>query len=330
MRIAAVAAYIMNKLTKKLLARFPSLFNNEELRILDAVIHEKYFKPAPRYLEQSHFAYWERQPLSWEQAACPVRPSRGDGQIYRDFLGRCKRKNRILVLGSTPEIRDLVAEGGSAKVYVADFSYSMPAAMLKFTSNVDPMREVWIRDNWLELALPPNFFDVILGDVVLHQVTPAHERAFLSKISSLLRDDGSFITRLFFLDEKFLRSKLRDITAEVLAGPFTQREKLTLLKLQTVWLFADLKNRKFDRRRSAREFGDLIREGGMQDPILQSVNAALIADRDSYREWSPPGEEELVRIVSSAFVTTDRRGAHDYRYAEYFPIFSLTPKRGIS
>lgn len=315
----------MEKFLRKILIKLAALFTTEEIRILDATIHERYSKGDSFYPEHPHYAYWERQSHSWDWNAPPVRPSKGEIEIYGDFLKRKDRKSRILVLGSTPELRDLVS-ATDAKIYVADFSYRMPAAMLRFTRNVDPLKEKWIKDNWLELPFPPKFFDVILGDVVLHQVTPNLELTFLEKIRSLLENDGFFITRLFFLDETFLQKDLYDITKQILTGPFSYTQKATLLRLQPVWLFADLTKRKFNRRLSAQKFSEMMKEEKLSNPILKEVCDILITDKDSYRDWSPPREEEMIHILSSSFDIIERGKADDYPYAEYFPIFLLTPK----
>src|SRR3989344_4283750 len=178
------------------------------------------------------------------------------------------------------------------------------------------------------LIFPSKFFDVILGDVVLHQVTPELELVFLEKMKCFLKDDGVFITRAFFLNKSFLESNLRDIAKTILSGPLTYQQKYSLLKLQTVWLFSDLVNRKFNRRLSAEKFGELIKE--FPDKILKKVHNVLLTDKDSYRSWSPPREEDLINMVSKPFCIKDKNVANDYQYAEYFPILILAPKQPIN
>lgn len=316
----------VKKIVRKVLETIPTLLNNEEVRTLDASIHGSHFNGTDPYPKHPHYAYWERRSYFWNRAACPVRPSKGDIEIYSNFLKRKNQKHHILILGSTPEIRDLVSKETNAKIYVADFSYSMLSAMLRFTRNVDVLRETWIKGNWLELPFPAKFFDVILGDVVLHQITPDLEPALLGKIKYLLKDDGLFITRLFFLNEEFVQKNLEDITMRVLSGPFSDEEKITLLKLQTVWLFTDLKKRKFNRLLSEKKFRELMNKKMGADPILKKIHDILIFDRDSYRDWSPPEEKELTRILTQFFEITERKTANDYLYSEYFPTVLLSPK----
>ncbi|MBI4114266.1 MAG: class I SAM-dependent methyltransferase [Candidatus Niyogibacteria bacterium] len=316
----------VKKFVRKVLDAIPTLLNAEEIRILDAAIHGSRFEQSNIYPEHQHYAYWERQSYFWDKVACPVRPSKGDIEIYSNFLKRKSQKNSILILGSTPEVRDLVSKETNAKIYIADFSYNMPSAMLRFTQEVDVLKETWIKSNWLELPFPAKFFDVILGDVVLHQVTPNLEPTLLEKIKYLLKDDGLFITRLFFLDEKFIQRNFDDITTQVLTGPFSNMEKITLLKLQTVWLFADLKERRFNRHLSEKKFSELMHKKNEIDPLLKKVHDVLVIDKDSYRDWSPPEEKELIRILTRFFKIVKRKSANDYLYSEYFPIVLLSQK----
>lgn len=317
----------MKKFLKNFLINIPKLLDKEEINILDNEIHKHFLGKQSANFEHQHRGYWERQVDFWGSNVPPVRPSEEDINVYKNFLRQANQKNNILILGSTPELRDLVSEETSAKIYVADFSYRMPVAMLKFTKNVDPLKETWVKGSWLDLPFPSKFFDVILGDVALHQLTPELEPVFLEKMKSFLKDDGFFITRIFFLDEKFLKNDLRDITKKILIGPFTYQQKSSLLRLQTVWLFSDLAKRKFNRRLSAEKFGELLKE--FPDKIMKEAHSILVADRDSYRHWSPPEEKDLIRMISQYFSVKDRRMANDYSYAEYFPIFLLAPKSGV-
>jgi len=318
----------MEEFLRKIFVKFLKPLGIEAIRVLDHEIHRTYTRGAPNHSEYLHNAYWERQARLWDDCAPPMRPSLAEIEIYRIFFKQQTKKANILILGSTPELRDLVSEETDADIYVADFCYDMPAMMLKFTKNVDPRREKWIKNNWLDLPFPANFFDVILGDVVLHQVSPRFESAFLTKVRSLLRRDGFFITRFFFLNENFLQNDLGDITDKILNGAFASKQKLTLLKLQTVWLFADLKMRRFDRRRSAQKFNEMLAEKRLSDPILERAGATLAADKDSYRDWAPPEESDLLRIISPFFAVIERRNAADYPYAAHFPIFLLSPRYG--
>lgn len=316
----------MEILIHKILARLPTFLGMSELRVLDASIHERFIQLGSNPTEQANYSYWGKQSYFWKQAVPPVRPSEGDLKIYKQFLkGRGKVK-RILIIGSTPELREIVACETDATVYVADESLEMLTGMLKFAPHVDPMKEKWVKDDWMTLPMPAKFFDVILGDVVLHQMTPKREVAFLQHMRFLLRDDGVFITRLFFLNSEFFKKDLNSVVKSVCTGHYSAAEKFTLIMLQTLWLYADLATRKFNREQSAEAFDRYMRERKIKDSILGNVRDILIADKHSYRDWSPPDEKDLLKMISSNFIIQDRKIAEDYPVAHYFPIVFLLPR----
>ena len=317
----------MEILIHKILARLSAFLEMNELRVLDALIHERLIQLGSDPVEQANYSYWERQSHSWRQTVSPVRPSEGDIKIYERFLKEKGNVKRILILGSTPELREMVARETDATIYVADESFSMLAGMLKFAPHVDPLKEKWIKDDWLVLPLPAKFFDVILGDVVLHQVAPKREHAFLQHMLFLLQDEGVFITRLFFLDKEFFEKDIDSIVRNIYSSNYSATEKRTLITLQVLWLYADLAARKLNRPRSAEAFDCYARERKMKDPILENVRDVLTADEHLYRSWSPPDEKDLLKMVSSAFFIQDRRIAEDYQVAHYFPVVLLSPRR---
>jgi len=317
----------MEILIHKILAKFATFLGMSELRALDASIHERFIQLGSDPAAQANYSYWGRRSHSWRQTVPPVRPSRGDIKIYEQFLRGKMDVKRVLILGSTPELREMVARETNATIYVADESFSMLTGMLKFAPHVDPLKEKWIKDDWLALPLPAKFFDVILGDVVLHQVTPKREHAFLQHMLFLLQDDGIFITRLFFLHQSFFEKNIDSIVQSIYISNYSATEKRTLLMLQVLWLYADLAARKLNRHRSAEAFDRYVRERKTKDSILENVRKALIADKHSYRSWSPPDEKDLLQMISSVFFVQNRRNAEDYPVARYFPVVLLSPRR---
>src|SRR3989338_8562914 len=232
---------------KKVFSKMLNLLSPYERCFLDKVLHQSFLGHADFYTERFH-SYWERLTSSWDQVPSPIRPSKGDCEIYQDYLGRKKGIERVLILGSTPEVRDLVAKLPKTKIYVADFSHQMLSGMLKFTRHADPTKEIWIKDDWLSLFLPERSFDVIIGDLVLQQISPENERAFLKKVNSLLKKDGIFISRFHFISERFQSKTIEEIVKKVEAKQRSSNEKVTLIRLWVWERFSDPESRKMDKR----------------------------------------------------------------------------------
>lgn len=294
--------------------------------MLDKLIHYSTMGRTSSYAEHLHYFYWDNRISSWDQTPIPVRPSRDEIEIYREFLQKQQSKGRILILGSTPELRDLAARETNAVVYLADFSYRAPFETLKFTKYVDPSKEKWIKDNWLELPFPPNFFDLIVGDLVLQQFPPALESTFLEKMRSFLRSNGAFIGRFHFLDKRVQQGNIGEIVQRTLRSRVDEQQKFFQLKLRIVWLFADLERRIWRRQLAAKKFNEFLLDSTAQQPLLLRVRDSLADESDSFQSWSCPTEEKLITILSPFFLIEDKKTASDYEDAEYYPLFLLSPR----
>ena len=316
----------MDNFKKKAITKLIGLLSHEEKRFLDRVIHQNFLERDALRSEHAQCFYWENQIDSWGAMPSPVRPSRVEMESYARLLENNNMGN-ALILGSTPELRDTLAKRSLVSVHLADFTYRMPLAMLKHTQYVDAEKEIWVKSNWLSLPFSEQFFDIILGDLVLQQFTPELEGAFLQKISSLLKPEGIFILRSHFLEKAMQSGDMYSIVQDVLSRDLTNYGKFISLKLNILWLFADPENRNLHRLVSAEHFDRFVKSRDIEDPIVKRVRDALIADKDSYRSWSPPTEEVLMKKISSVFTINEILTAGDYEESRVYPIFSLTPRK---
>src|SRR3990167_2530818 len=149
------------------------------------------------YDEGHHKQYWNKTADFWDVTPIPVRPSGNTVEIYRRFFQKNAKgggDQKILILGSTPELRDLLAEETSAKIYVADFSDQMPQAMLRFTKRVDPQKEEWVKANWLDLPFRKHFFVFFWGVLVFQHFPPKNRPFFQKRVRGCRKPTGVFIS----------------------------------------------------------------------------------------------------------------------------------------
>ena len=311
----------------RLLLKLAALLSREDLHKLDRFIHSSLFLRDQGYVEHLHYFYWENQIDFWYKLPPPVRPSVADIVSYRKCIEQGGRIERLLILGATPELRDLVVmlPPQRPKIYLADFSYRLPLAMVRFMVHGDPAQETWVKGSWLDLPFPEGFFDVILGDLVLQQFPPDLEPLFLEKMCAHLKAGGSFIGRFHFLDHKLQEETIPAIVSNVLSADLPDEAKFILLKLRILWQFADFERRDLRRELSVKRFDEFMQQGA-HPKILHDVRESMRTDRDSFRSWSPPSEEELLNILGRSFSLKERRAASDYRFAHYYPLFRLVPR----
>lgn len=100
---------------------------------------------------------------------------------------------KTLILGATPELRDLV-HGLGHQVVLVDVSIDMVNAMRTLMKN-QTSKEIVVVDDWLSAPLQESYFDYILGDFVVVNLPFKLQEQFLNKIHKLLKPGGMFIHR---------------------------------------------------------------------------------------------------------------------------------------
>ena len=145
--------------------------------------------------------YWTGLAQRWRKVAPPIRPSKADLKIYERFLKgvvKNKKQPRILILGATPEMRDLAAKY-KAETTVCDISLEMIMAMTALMSYKKAgQKEIWVRASWVTVPLQHNYYDLILGDGVNTNVSWPEANQWWKHLIQLLKPKGAFITRIFY------------------------------------------------------------------------------------------------------------------------------------
>lgn len=148
---------------------------------------------------KKHTKKWSKLSEYWDMFAEPSRPSRGDIINYNKLLSealKSKKQADILVLGSTPEIRELLFKFSAthgAKITCLDMTRNMYEAM----SNLMDMKnkyEKFVLGNWVDTKFK-NKFDIIIGDYVNGNIGEEYRDRYFKNILSNLKNGGSFITR---------------------------------------------------------------------------------------------------------------------------------------
>lgn len=311
-------------LVEKTLDHLVRFLSEEELHVLDTLTHKELstLHSESEYANQEQW-YWSSIAPFWQYCPSPIRPSSEDIMLYRRFLEKKDEPKRILLLGSTPELRDLIASTAGARVYVADLSFRMLQDMLRFTRNVRASEETWLKCDWLDIPCPNGFFDVVIGDLALQQLPPGLEMLFLEKIHSLLDDNGVFVGRFQFFDDRIRLQSVRHIVEMITKRNLEKNTEVFLLHLYLLWRSADPVSRVLDRRAALNAFQDFLKQYSKKSDVFKNVHSLLLANTNSYRNWSPPLEEELMATLSSYFIIRDTQKAMDYPEAHYFPVLAL-------
>ena len=141
---------------------------------------------------------------SWKLFTPPWHPSVDNITLYKKLLDRTIKgveNPKVLILGATPEIRDMLADYKNIEVVLADITMEMILAMNELVKKENFSNEIWVKSDWLKMPLEKDYFDAIIGDYVISQFPKELTNNFLSKIKSLLKPNGRFIHRTIFFNE---------------------------------------------------------------------------------------------------------------------------------
>jgi len=132
--------------------------------------------------------------------------------LKKALVGR--RLPRVLVLGATPELRDLAIKL-DVETLAVDVSQDMLDKMTEIMKYKNSPKNLFRLADWLALdkTLAHGSFDAVLADASLNNIAPERYDKMLKILSRLLKSGGHFITRHYV----YLPEKLKDSLAQVQA-----------------------------------------------------------------------------------------------------------------
>ncbi len=145
------------------------------------------------------------------QRVSPTKPSKEEIETYADFVDLKKiTAPRFLVLGSTPELRNLALSYPESLVAVADIDIEMLVSQAKLVEK-DTSKEIWIKSDWLNAPIKEDFFDVILGDFTFENLDFEKHKIYFENIKKWLKKDGEYIGRIALFQERHKQLLVEDI-----------------------------------------------------------------------------------------------------------------------
>ena len=273
--------------------------------------------------------YWDTAFMDWNKQKPPARPTEQEINAYEDFLKMSSNPKNILLLGSTPELRDLLSSWyGTSNIFIADFSISMLNGLMKFTRKASMDQEIWVKTDWLNSALPKKFFDIIVGDLVLQQYVPAKEKDFFEAISMLLGEKGLFITRVNVTTGQFKNISLKTLFSN--ARPSDKNGEVPLLYWKIRDKYAGDSNRSMDFDFAIQELKQFILAANNEadrESALRIINRLFMDQKKNRWRYAFPTEEQLRASFNSFFDEISR--ARDENTVDFpsFPILLLAKKQ---
>lgn len=206
---------------------------------------------------------WSEQSRKWSILLPPERPSRGEIEIYEDYLKKvvhsCNGKCKALILGATPELRDLLARY-NIETTLADVNPIMVEAMnelLEFSEG----KEKTIIANWIDIPGESDYYDVILCDHGLHWILYDDWSKFFDNKVHLLKKGGYFINNIVTMEKKDAIQDIEKIIEIYRKGKFSREDGFYYYYRAMVGL-SDIENKKYykDLKEYTQKLEKLFRE----------------------------------------------------------------------
>lgn len=124
----------------------------------------------------------------WKKTSYPARPCKKELTEVEKIV---KKHKKILILGSTPEFRDL-GQKYNLDVSLCDVNKTMVNEMSKIMKEKIKMEKVRIR-NWLTMDFRDNIFDMILAEQSINIVQIKDFEKFFAETKRVLANNGEFV-----------------------------------------------------------------------------------------------------------------------------------------
>ncbi|OGY46913.1 MAG: hypothetical protein A3J62_03055 [Candidatus Buchananbacteria bacterium RIFCSPHIGHO2_02_FULL_38_8] len=264
-----------------------------------------------------------------EASSAPVGPELENYRFLLDQALRGKTAPRVLILGATPELRDLAIDLG-AQTFAVDISEDMLTSMTEVMRYKDSPKNIYDKVDWLELDkfFEPENFDAILADASLNNVPPAKNEQVLRNCFFLLKPGGFFITRNYV----YLPNKAKDTLSQV-------QQKYDQNRLNWLWLtihvgqYTDWQSKIYNPQTKEFIYGkvldlifDFLKENKLRlsdEDLKRLANMKIHASKIIHISFP---EEEWRDLVEKYFDIKDRVRHKNFEWTEYGPIWFLKKK----
>lgn len=138
----------------------------------------------------------------WKKIRFPARPSEEEMPIFDELIVPFSGKN-MLILGATPELRDL---GFKNKINVtcADLNADMLEGMKQLMQHKDDkeIKEQLVKCDWLSMPFEDESFDVVFAEQSINVIETTKWYGFLKEVKRVLKKDGTFVLKSIVLFEQ--------------------------------------------------------------------------------------------------------------------------------
>jgi SAM-dependent methyltransferase len=278
---------------------------------------------------------WQLMAERWKKYSTPpARPTKGDLVAYKKFIKQAakgKRRPKVLVMGATPELRDLLYEL-KCEVTIIDVFAEMIKAMSALRKHQNAKEKIIVSD-WIDNPLASDYFDVIIGDVVLENLPWDKHKSFLQGIARMLKPGGYFISRFFLIPDGYKPITMENFLKE--CKNFLPKHKNSALEMifAAYRVIYDRKHKLFDLRILKNKIKKYWRKNKFVHPdkkIEYILNLAWEIWKPMEKVYATDFEKNIAKFVSQYFSIEEKGFFTEVFWSEaakLVPIWSCRVKK---
>lgn len=148
--------------------------------------------------EETKTATWNNYyAIIWKDIKPPIRPYEDEIRYFKEILKKkvdTETDVKVLILGSTPELRDIVYSFNLSPT-VVDYSienYEMMGELCRYERN-----DTVVCCDWMDMLnyLSPDSYDIILGEAAFNVIRPEYAEKLFYICNKLLKNHGQLVIK---------------------------------------------------------------------------------------------------------------------------------------
>jgi len=245
----------------------------------------------------------------------PAAPSAGPNilRIYEELLVKAiknKPNFKALVLGSTPETRELVNKYNGHLCSI-DISIEMMLKTKELVKIESEKLEHLLRSDWLDNPLAENYFDVVLGDGVANNVSLDNQKLFISQLHRVLKPGGHLIIRECCINPDRPIQGIEQISADFDAGKIHWFDAFI-----SSYLYSDISakcSEKDLQQKRLLKYFDLLEQAFIEGRVSKKMIDALWWFKKDLNHTMLP-KFEFIALLQEFFQLFAVEQANDYQF----------------
>ena len=253
-----------------------------------------------------------------EQLEFPARPTKNQLLLYEQVICKtCKlHKNpEVLVLGATPELRDLCIKHRCKVMAVSPGRQALEAMTYLMKYKHHPYNTA-IESNWLNMPLADTSYDLALTDIALTGNPRKNHEPILQEVHRLLKPSGFFFLRSYDMLEHETKPKPLELLAKWRSGELCPNDFIYLSPRISLE-----KNHDISQAKNLALLKEYI-----QNNILTEEEIRHLRPYASKGTLSCPYREDLIKAFSKFFENVTVQCAKDpkFKTVEQDALFFMT------